>query len=84
MNIRPGKYATFGALINDTRDNLFDPKLLPNDAYVIELDGGTDVDGNEIHADDTVIFDGKDWRLVKTIDEVPGPIDTDTAEETTN
>lgn len=68
MNVRPGKYATFGALINDTRDDMFDPKLQPGDAYVIELDGGTDVAGNEIHADDMVMYNGQNW--LKVIDVV--------------
>ncbi len=68
MNVRPGKYATFGALINDTRDDMFDPKLQSGDAYVIELDGGTDVAGNEIHADDMVMYNGQNW--LKVIDVV--------------
>ncbi len=59
--LRPGSYATFRALVNDTNDGAISPPLEAGDCYRIELAGGIDAAGVTIKAGDIVIFNGTNW-----------------------
>ena len=63
-NLRPGSYASFQALVNDTNDNAVSPVPVAGDCYTIALDGGIDPNGVEVHANDIVMYDGTNWFVI--------------------